>query len=67
MVHTIVYYGVGPMEGIWVKVFKNGPSKICKRQFKNLKRYGLLMQTISLQIFLKAAFHKFYWVHSGIP
>ena len=28
---------------IWVKVFKNGPSKICGRQhLKNLKRYGQL-------------------------
>ena len=28
---------------IWVKVFKNGPSKICGRQpLKNLKWYGLL-------------------------
>ena len=36
---------------IWDKVFKNGPSKICGRQpLKNLK-YGLLKQTISLQIF----------------
>ena len=37
---------------IWVKVFKNGPSKICGRQpLKNLKRCGLLRQTISLQDF----------------
>ena len=29
--------------GIWDKVFKNEPSKICGRQpFKNLKWYGLL-------------------------
>ena len=36
----------------WGKVFKNGPSKICGRQpLKNLKGYGLLKQTISLQIF----------------
>ena len=28
---------------IWVKVFKNGPSKICGRQpLKNLKGYGVL-------------------------
>ena len=32
---------------IWVKVFKNGPSKTCGRQpVKNLKGYGLLRQTI---------------------
>ena len=37
---------------IWVKVFKNGPSKLFDRQpLKNLKRYGLPKQTISLQIF----------------
>ena len=34
------------------KVFKNGPSKIYGRQpLKNLKGYGLLKPTISLQIF----------------
>ena len=36
----------------WDKVLKNGPSKICGRQpLKNLKGYGLLKQTISLQFF----------------
>ena len=36
----------------WIKVFKNGPSKICGRQpSKNLKCYGLPKQTKSLQIF----------------
>ena len=45
----------------WVKIFKNGPSKICGRQsLKNLKRYGLLRQTISLQTFLKVLFHKIF-------
>ena len=30
------------INGKWVKVFKNGPSKICGRQpLKNLKLYGL--------------------------
>ena len=39
---------------IWVKVFKNGPSKICGRQpLKKLKSHGLLRQTISLQFFLR--------------
>ena len=34
------------------KVFKNGLSKVCGRQpLKNLKKYGLVSQTISLQIF----------------
>ena len=33
---------------IWVKVIKNGPSKICGRQpLKNLKLYDLLRQIIS--------------------
>ena len=37
---------------IWDKVLKNGPSKTCvRRSLKNLKRYSLLKQTISLQIF----------------
>ena len=34
---------------VWVKVFKGEPSKICGRQpFKNLGRYSLLRQTVSL-------------------
>ena len=37
---------------IWVKVFKNGTSKICGRQpLKNMKWYGVLRQTVSLQVF----------------
>ena len=49
---------------ICVKVFKNGPSKICGRQLlKNLKWYGLPKQTIpTTSNFLKAVFHKFYLV-----
>ena len=51
----------------WVKVFKNGPSKICGKQpLKKLKEYGLPKQTIPLQTFSKAVFHKFYLVHSWI-
>ena len=39
---------------IWDKVFKNRLNKFCGRQpLKNLKGYGLLKQTISLQIFLR--------------
>ena len=35
----------------WDEVFKSGPSKICIRHsLKNLEGYGLLKQTISLQI-----------------
>ena len=41
-----------PKGSVRDKVFKNGPSKICERQpLKNLKRYSLLKQTISPQIF----------------
>ena len=37
---------------LWDKVLKNGPSEICGRQtLKNLKRYALLKQIISLEIF----------------
>ena len=40
------------LRDIWDKVFKNGSSKICGRQpLRNLKKYGLLKQTISLQTF----------------
>ena len=35
------------LHNILVKVFKNGPSKICGRQpLKKLKRYGLLKGTV---------------------
>ena len=37
---------------VWDKVSKNGLSKICRREpLKILKGYGVLKQTISLQIF----------------
>ena len=50
---------------IWVKVYKNGPKKSCGRKpLKNFKLYCLLRQTISLQMFLKVVFRKFYLVHS---
>ena len=49
---------------IWMKVFKNGPNKICGRKpFKKLNRYGLLITSN----FLKAVIHKFYLVHSLTP
>ena len=49
----------------WVKVFKNEPTKIFGRHpLNDLKGYGLLKQTTSPQFFLKAVFHKFYWVYS---
>ena len=42
------------LKGIWDKVFKNNPSKICgKQSLKNLKRYGLPKKTIPLQIFCR--------------
>ena len=41
---------------IWVKVFKNGPNKICGRQpLKNLKWHGLLFKSKKL-ITLKITF-----------
>ena len=46
---------------IRVKVFKNGPSKICGRQ--PLKNWSDMVTSN----FLKAVFHKFYSVHSWIP
>ena len=47
---------------IWDKVFKNGPSKICGRQpFKHLKGYGLLKQTLILQIFKRPPSTNFTW------
>ena len=64
------WHGMGEWEqaNIWVKVYKNGPSKIRGRQpLKNLKWYGLPKLIISSQSFLKAVFHKFYLVRSWIP
>ena len=47
------------LRNIWDKVFKNGPSKVCRRQpLKNLKGYGLL--------WVLTVIHKFYLVHSWI-
>ena len=47
---------------IWDKVFKNRPSEICGREpLKDLKWYGLLKQTISLQIFYMLSSTKFTW------
>ena len=58
----------------WDKVFMSGPSKICGRQpLKNLKDYGLLKQTISLQTFKRLSSTNFTWstieyfVPNGIP
>ena len=49
--HSMLWIIDASLLKIWVKVFKNGPIKICGRQpLKNFK-----------SIFLKAAFHKFYW------
>ena len=47
---------------IWDNIFKNGLSKACGRQpLKKLKGYGLLEQTISLQIFQKLSSTNFIW------
>ena len=41
------------------KVFKSGPCKICRRQpLKNLKKYGLLKQTIYPNIQISQIFIK---------
>ena len=49
---------------VWVKVFKNEPSKICGRQpLKNMKWYDRIGRPYYF-IFFKAIFHKFYSVHS---
>ena len=46
----------------WVKLFKNRSSKTCARQsLKNLKWYGMLRQTISLQIFERLSSTNFTW------
>ena len=40
------------LQNKWVKVFKNGPSKMFGREsLKNLKWYDLLRKTLSFQIF----------------
>ena len=47
---------------VWVKVFKNGPNKICGRQpLENLKEYCLPKAAYTSSESLKAAFHKFTW------
>ena len=52
------------MQKIWVKVFRNGPSKICGRQpLKDLKRYDLRKADYTLSNFLNAVSLKFYQVH----
>ena len=52
----------------WVKVVKNGPSKIYGRlPLKNSKWYVLPEADHITSNFLKAIFHKFYLVHSWIP
>ena len=50
------------LKKIWVKVFKNGPSKISRRQpLKDVKRYSLLRQIISLQLFSRLCSANFTW------
>ena len=53
---------------IWDKVFKNKPSKICRRQpLKHLKGYSLTWTDHTPKIFLKAVSHKFFLDHYWIP
>ena len=41
--YNLFYVFIFNVTNIWIKVFKNGPSKICGRQpLKNFKWYGLL-------------------------
>ena len=49
---------------IWDKVFKNGPSNICGR--RSWRDMGCFRVTITSSNFLKAVFHKFYFVYSSI-
>ena len=64
---TSMVKGFPPMVTILVqrsyiqdKVFNNGPSKICGRYpLKKMKGYGLLKQTISLQILQRLSFTSF--------
>ena len=50
------------MGDIWDNVFKNGASKIFRRQpLKILQWYGLLRQTTSLQTFLRLSSTNFTW------
>ena len=52
---------------IWVKVFKNEPSRICGRQsLKNLKGYGLTKADHITSNIFNAVFQKFYLVHPRI-
>ena len=53
----IIYYW---QYHIWVKIFKNGQSKICERQPLNI--WSDIVCCLG-----KAVFHKFYLVHSWIP
>ena len=47
---------------VWDKVFESGQSKICRRQpLKNLNRYGLLKQIISLQFFWRLSSTNITW------
>ena len=47
---------------IWGKIFKSGPSKVCGRQrLNNMKWYGLLRQTILLEIFQSLSSTNFTW------
>ena len=47
---------------IWIKVFMNGPSKICGRQpLKHLNWYDMSKKTTSIQIFSRLSSTNFTW------
>ena len=53
-----------PKKAIWITIFKNGLSKICRRQhLKNLKWYKGCLPQILLDLFLNTSTHmKKYWL-----
>ena len=60
------YLRISSVNNIWVKVLKNGPSKIFGRQFylKKMKVISFALADHTTSNFLKAVFHKFHLVHS---
>ena len=45
LLQKVMQHSLGNSKDVWVKVFKNGPSKVCGRQpWKNLKRCGRPLQ-----------------------
>ena len=47
LLQKVMQHSLGNSKDVWVKVFKNGPSKVCGRQpWKNLKRCGRPLQIL---------------------